>query len=251
MSGPAFAKMAAISGSSNTNYANKMYSYWHYTKSGSAPPTASYNLTDHLWCRDSNYLANYKASDGTTQKCYWSRGNGWVFAGLARTLDVLPSSDAHFLDYSNTFQQMAAALKPVQRSDGFWNMNLAYTNDYPGPESSGTAMFTYGLAWGIHHGYLDAATYLPTVIKGWNALTTFALHHNPSTDPGFIGFVQNSVRIPPTARRLLTPVYPTSMILPWARSCSPAASFTSSPTSARPSLLAPSPATLMAMLPSP
>ena len=66
---------------------------------------------------------------------------------------------------------MAAALKPVQRSDGFWNMNLAYTNDYPGPESSGTAMFTYGLAWGIHHGYLDAPTYLPTVIKGWNALS--------------------------------------------------------------------------------
>ena len=96
MSMPAFAKMAAISGSSNTNYANKMYSYWHYTKSQLAPSNGLYNLTDHLWCRDSNYLANYKASDGTTQKCYWSRGNGWVFAGLARTLDVLPSSDAHF-----------------------------------------------------------------------------------------------------------------------------------------------------------
>jgi rhamnogalacturonyl hydrolase YesR len=192
MSMPAFAKMAAISGGSNTNYAYKMYSYWHYTKSTLAPSNGLYNLTDHLWCRDSNYLANYKASDGTTQKCYWSRGNGWVFAGLARVLDVLPSSDTNFTEYLQTFQQMAAALKSVQRSDGFWNMNLAYTNDYPGPESSGTAMFTYGLAWGIHHGYLDAATYLPTVIKGWNGLTTSALHHSPSADPGFIGFVQSS-----------------------------------------------------------
>ena len=40
------------------------------------------------------------------------------------------------------------------------------------------------------------ATYLPTVIKGWNALTTFALHHSPSTDPGFIGFVQSSGSYP-------------------------------------------------------
>ena len=50
MSGPAFAKMAAISGSSNTNYAYKMYSYWHYTKSTYGPSNGLYNLTDHLWC---------------------------------------------------------------------------------------------------------------------------------------------------------------------------------------------------------
>ncbi len=196
MSGPAFAKMAAISGSSNTNYAYKMDSYWHNIKSAYGPSNGLYNLTDHLWVRDTNYLANYKASDGTTQKCYWSRGNGWVFAGLARILDALPSSDTNFGDYKTNLQEMAAAFKTVQRSDGFWNMNLAYTNDYPGPESSGTAMFTYGLAWGIHHGYLDAATYLPTAIKGWNALATYALHHSPSTDAGFIGFVQSSGSYP-------------------------------------------------------
>jgi len=196
MSMPAFAKMAAISGSGNTNYSYKMYTYWHYTKNVLAPSNGLYNVTDHLWCRDSNYLANYTASDGTGQKCYWSRGNGWVFAGLARVLDVLPSSDAHFAEYVQTFQEMAAALKTVQRPDGFWNMNLAYTNDYPGPESSGTAMFTYGLAWGIHHGYLDAATYLPTVIKGWNGLATYALHHTPSNDAGFIGFVQSTGSYP-------------------------------------------------------
>jgi rhamnogalacturonyl hydrolase YesR len=204
MSMPAFAKMAAMgdwnANYANTNYAYKMNLYFNYTKSILPPSNGLYNLTDHLWCRDSNYLANYKASDGTTQKCYWSRGNGWVFAGLARTLDVLYTNDAYFTNnsqtyftnYLQTFQEMAAALKLVQRSDGFWNMNLAYTNDYPGPESSGTAMFTYGLAWGIHHGYLDAPTYLPTVIKGWNALSTFAVHPTSTTNAGFIGFVQSS-----------------------------------------------------------
>jgi rhamnogalacturonyl hydrolase YesR len=201
MSGPAFAKMAAISGSANTNYAYKLYQYFHCMKStfgrsnGLYNPYHVTNVTDHLWVRDTNFLANYKASDGTTQKCYWSRGNGWVFAGLARTLDVLPASDAHFAEYVQTFQEMAAALKAVQRADGFWNMNLAYTNDYAGPESSGSSMFTYGLAWGIHHGYLDA-TYLPTVIKGWNALATYALHPTNSADAGFIGFVQNTGSYP-------------------------------------------------------
>ena len=198
MSGPAFAKMAALSGITNSNYAAKMYSYWSCIKSTYGPSNGLYNpyhvtnVTDHLWVRDTNYLANYKASDGTTQKCYWSRGNGWVFAGLARMLDVLATNDTGFGDYKTNFQEMAAALKPLQRSDGFWNMNLAYTNDYPGPESSGTAMFTYGLAWGIHHGYLDAPTYLPTVIKGWNALSTFAVHPTSTTNAGFIGFVQSS-----------------------------------------------------------
>jgi unsaturated rhamnogalacturonyl hydrolase len=195
MSGPAFAKMAAISGSANTNYAYKLYQYFHCMKSTFGRSNGLYNVTDHLWVRDTNFLANYRASDGTTQKCYWSRGNGWVLAGLARTLDVLPSSDAHFAEYVQTFQEMAAALKAVQRADGFWNMNLAYTNDYAGPESSGTSMFTYGLAWGIHHGYLDA-TYLPTVIKGWNALATYALHPTNSADAGFIGFVQNTGSYP-------------------------------------------------------
>ena len=204
MSMPAFAKMAAITGGANTNYSSEMYSYWHYTKSTLAPSNGLYHLTDHLWCRDSNYLANYEASDGTTQKCYWSRGNGWVLTGLARTLEVLPSSDAHFAEYLQTFQEMAAAIKPVQRADGFWNMNLAYTNDFPGPESSGTAMFTYGLSWGIHHGYLDAAAYLPTVIKGWNALSTSALHHSPSTDPGFIGYVQSTGSFPTNSPTLVT-----------------------------------------------
>jgi rhamnogalacturonyl hydrolase YesR len=169
-----------------------MYSYFHYAKSVNGASNGLYNATDHLWWRDTNFLANYTASDGTAQKCYWSRGNGWVFAALVRTMDVLPTNDVHFAEYRQTFQEMAAALKAVQRSDGFWNVNLGYTNDYPGPESSGTACFTYGMAWGINHGYLDTNTYLPAVINGWNALASGALHHSTGADNGFLGYVQGT-----------------------------------------------------------
>ena len=198
MSMPTFAKLSVLNSNvisalkTNDAYMPEMYSYFHNIKSVIGPSNGLYNLTDHLWWRDTTFLNNYTASDGTKQKCYWSRGNGWAFAALARTMDVLPTSDAHYAEYLQTFQQMAVAIKAVQRADGFWNVNLAYTNDYPGPESSGTACFTYGFAWGINRGYLDRNSYLPAVIAGWNALANGALHHSAGADNGFLGYMQGT-----------------------------------------------------------
>ena len=198
MSMPVFAKLSAldsniISGlSTNYTYPDKIYSYFNYAKSVNGASNGLYNATDHFWWRDTNFLSGYTASDGATQKCYWSRGNGWVFAALVRTMDVLSTNDTHFPEYLQTFQEMAAALKAVQRPDGFWNVNLGYANDWPGPESTGTSCFTYGMAWGIKHGYLDANTYLPAVISGWNALANGALHHSTEADNGFLGYVQGT-----------------------------------------------------------
>jgi rhamnogalacturonyl hydrolase YesR len=190
MSMPMFAKLTAVTGS--TNYPASMYSYFHYTKSVLGTSNGLYNTTDHLWWRDTTFLSGYKAQDGTSQKCYWSRGNGWAFAALARVMDVLPATDSHYAEYLQTFRDMAAAFRAVQRPDGFWNLNLAYANDYPGPETTGTALFTYGMAWGINKGYLDTNTYLPAVVNGWNALATGALHHSTNSDNGFLGYVQGT-----------------------------------------------------------
>ena len=200
MSMPAFAKLGALNSNiisalkTNATYASMMFTNFHYIKSVLGASNGLYNATDHLWWRDTTFLSGYIAEDGTQQKCYWSRGNGWAFVALARVMDVLSTNDAHYAEYLQTFQQMAAAIKPVQRPDGFWNVNLAYANDYPGPESSGTACFVYGMAWGINHGYLDANTYLPTIIKGWDALADGALHHTNDTPygAGFLGYEQGS-----------------------------------------------------------
>lgn len=198
MSMPAFAKLSALNSNvisalkTNYTYSPAMYSWFHYIKDVIGPSNGLYNATDHLWWRDTSFLANYTASDGTKQKCYWSRGNGWAFVALARTMEVVPTNDLHYGEYLQTFTNMAAALKAVQRPDGFWNVNLAYTNDYPGPESSGTACFTYGMAWGVNHGYLDAANYLPAFINGWNALAVGALHHSAGADNGFLGYEQST-----------------------------------------------------------
>ena len=200
MSMPALARLAALSSNTvpalknNATFTPAMYSWFHNIKSVIGPSNGLYNTTDHLWWRDASFVTNYTAQDGTKQKCYWSRGNGWVFVALCRTMDVLPVSDPHYAEYLQTFTNMATALIAVQRADGFWNVNLAYTNDYPGPEASGTSCFVYGLAWGITHGYLATNVYLPAAIRGWDALSNGALHRTADTPngAGFLGYEQDA-----------------------------------------------------------
>ena len=55
----------------------------------------------------------------------------------------------------------------------------------PGPETSGTAFFTYGLLWGINNGFLEQKTYMPAVQKAWKYLTEVALQPD-----GKVGYVQ-------------------------------------------------------------
>jgi rhamnogalacturonyl hydrolase YesR len=43
---------------------------------------------------------------------------------------------------------------------------------------------TYGLAWGMNNGHLEADTYEPTVRKGWSALVSAV------GDDGKLGWVQ-------------------------------------------------------------
>ncbi len=115
MSMPAFAKLSALDSNvlstlkPGSTYSAEMYSYFHNLKSVLGPSNGLYNVTDHLWWRDTSYLANDTASDGTKQKCYWSRGNGWAFVALARTMEVLATNDSHYTEYLQTFTEMAAA----------------------------------------------------------------------------------------------------------------------------------------------
>lgn len=51
-------------------------------------------------------------------------------------------------------------------------------------ESSGSAFFTFSLAWGINNGLLDKDKYKPIVIKAWKALCKNV------NQEGRLGFVQ-------------------------------------------------------------
>lgn len=186
MSMPVFAKLGAVY--ANQVYFDRMYAMYAYskTKHGDA---GLFNPIDGLWWRDGNFDPPYTTPAG--KMCYWSRGNGWVMAALVRSLDVLPATEAHRKEYLDDFSAMAAALIKIQREDGFWNPSLVDPEDYGGKESSGTAFFVYGLAWGINQGLLNRETYLPAVIKGWNGLVDEALHAD-----GFLGWMQGTGKQP-------------------------------------------------------
>ncbi len=138
---------------------------------GQAQPAneAIFDQEENLYYRDPSYIGKKSPHGG---KILWSRGNGWVFAGLARVIRNLPKDDPQYDRYVEHFRRMAKALAAAQQDDGFWRANLGDPQHYPMPESSGAAFFVDGFGQGIRMGILERDTYLPVVIRGWCALVT-------------------------------------------------------------------------------
>jgi rhamnogalacturonyl hydrolase YesR len=121
-----------------------------------------------LFYRDPTYIGKRTARG---KKILWSRGNGWAFAGLARILEYLPKNDPERAKYLALYRRMAVELAARQSADGFWRANLDDPDDIPNPESSGTAFFCFGYAWGIRHHLLDRKKFLPVAEKAYAALS--------------------------------------------------------------------------------
>jgi len=186
MAMPVFVKLGVTY--KDTKYFDKMYALYSHTKYKEGG-NGLYNPEDKLWWRDKDFVPPYKEPNG--EDCYWSRGNGWVVAALVRVLEELPKTDAHYQEYLTDLTDMLSALMPLQRKDGFWNVSLHDPTHFGGKEATGTALFTYGMAWAINKGLVDKEVYLPVVSKAWNALSTESLHKN-----GFLGYVQGTGKEP-------------------------------------------------------
>jgi hypothetical protein len=178
MQAPTLARLGNLTG--DTNYFEKLWLMYDdmKTRRGLFDPDAS------LWFRDGDWVYPAKTTP-SGQKVFWSRGDGWVFAALARVIEQMPVGTPHRQDYIEMFTRMAAALRAVQGPDGMWRSSLLDPDEYPNPETSGTGFFTFGMAWGIRNGLLPAAEYTNTVIKAWDGLANIALATN-----GFVGYVQ-------------------------------------------------------------
>lgn len=183
---PGFAKMGKLTG--EQKYFDKMWQMYEYTRNQHGEH-GMFNQKDGLWWRDQDFDPPYKEPNG--EDCYWSRGNGWVYAALVRVLNEIPANEVHRQDYINDFLTMSKAIKACQREDGFWNVSLHDPNHFGGKELTGTSLFVYGMAWGIRNGLLDRDEYLPIVLKAWNAMVKDAVHPD-----GFLGYVQGTGKEP-------------------------------------------------------
>jgi unsaturated rhamnogalacturonyl hydrolase len=186
MAMPVFARLGAIY--QDNAYYERMYEMYMYTKLRHGT-NGLYNKKDGLWWRDKDFDPPYAEPNG--EDCYWSRGNGWIIAALVRVLDIMPDNAPHRKEYVQTYKKMVKALIPVQREDGFWNVSLHDPDNFGGKETTGTALFTYGIAWGINNGLLCEKKYKPVVIKAWNAMVNQALHPD-----GMLGYVQSTGKEP-------------------------------------------------------
>lgn len=185
MAMPIFAQFGVLY--EDNAYYEKMYDL--YTTTRNEIGGGLYNPQDSLWWRDADFVPPYTSANG--KNVYWSRGNGWVAAALARVMTIMPENAPHYEEYKRDFLAMAHALVPLQREDGFWNVSLHDPDQFGGKETSGTAFFTYALAWGVNNELLDAAVFKPVIAKSWNGMTHDALHPN-----GFLGYVQGTGKEP-------------------------------------------------------
>jgi len=126
-----------------------------------------YDPSEHLFSRDASFLDKKEANG---KKVFWSRGNGWVMAGLVRVLQEMPADYPDRERFVTQFREMSASLAKLQGSDGLWRPGLLDASSYPLPEVSGSAFFTYAIAWGVNEGILDRQTYFPVVQRGWKGL---------------------------------------------------------------------------------
>jgi unsaturated rhamnogalacturonyl hydrolase len=186
MAMPVFARLGTIY--NDKRYFDRMHEMYLYTKLKHGT-NGLYSPEDHLWWRDKDFVPPYKEPNG--KSCYWSRGNGWVVAALVRTMQFLPEKGKYRKEYLTTLEEMFEALLPLQRQDGFWNVSLLDPSNFGGKEVTGTSLFVYGMAWGINEGLISKKTYMPVVMKAWNALVKESVH--PS---GFLGYVQGTGKEP-------------------------------------------------------
>lgn len=173
---PVMTKLYRITG--DKLYLDKLYEYVTYSDS------IMLDTGTGLYYRDGKYVyPAHKSVNG--KKDFWARGDGWVLAGLAKVIKDLPADYAHRDFFVDKYRRLAEAVAACQQPEGYWTRSMLDPEHAPGPETSGTAFFTYGLLWGVNNGYLDHDTYKPVIERAWGYLKNKALQKN-----GKVGYVQ-------------------------------------------------------------
>jgi len=185
MAMPLYAKAYRFTGNRKyIDYAMKSY-LWTRDECGGG----LLNKKIGFWWRDENFVPPFTEQDGND--CYWSRGNGWVYAALARVMETIGKNDEYYNELKNDFILMSEAIAGSQREDGFWNVSLASPETFGGKETTGTSLFLHGMSWGIRNGILHDKKYRNVVDRAWKALEVDSVHPD-----GFLGYIQGTGKAP-------------------------------------------------------
>ena len=160
MAPPVWSRMYAVT--SDAKYLAYVDQHWWETSK------LLYDPQRHLYFRDVTFLHNV---DSHGNPVFWSRGNGWVMGGIARTLEYMPARYPGREKYETQLREMAEAVAALQDpKTGLWHASLLDAEDFPLPETSGSALMTFALAWGVNHDVLDPSIYTPVIARAWAGL---------------------------------------------------------------------------------
>lgn len=167
MSPPTLARLASATGDiAYLDYMNEMW--WDANE-------FLYDEQAHLYYRDDRFRIKEDGSgrrEPNGNKVFWSRGNGWVIAGIVRVLQYMPEDYPDRDKYIQLYLEMARKVTSLQGEDGLWKASLLYPEGHAHGETSGSGFFCYALSWGINNGILERDVYLPVVLRSWEALTS-------------------------------------------------------------------------------
>lgn len=173
---PVMTKMYKITG--DVQYLDKLYENLLYSD------RIMLDQETGLYFRDARYVyPNHKSVNG--KKDFWARGDGWVLAGLAKVLQDLPKDYKHYKFFVDKFQRLADIVAKTQQKDGYWTRSILDPNHAPGPETSGTAFFAYGIMWGVNNGFLAKKDYKKCIDRAWQYISETAVQAD-----GKVGYVQ-------------------------------------------------------------
>lgn len=173
---PVMTKMYKLTG--DVQYLDKLYENLLYSD------RIMLDQETGLYFRDARYVyPNHKSVNG--KKDFWARGDGWVLAGLAKVLQDLPKDYKHYKFFVAKFQRLADIVAKTQQKDGYWTRSILDPNHAPGPETSGTAFFAYGIMWGVNNGFLAKKDYKKCIDRAWQYISETAVQAD-----GKVGYVQ-------------------------------------------------------------
>ncbi len=173
----------------DSKYVEKAYEAYKYWKG------RLYNEDYDLWYRDKSQLPD-KITTGHTDPdtgedypVFWSRGNAWVLAALAKQLEYLDENEYPdiYATYKADYIELAGSILKYQRDDGTWNASIVDPDYYGGTETTGTCGFIYAYCVGLSLGILDGAEYYPAVKKAYDCVTTKCMFES-----GQVGYMQTT-----------------------------------------------------------
>ncbi|KAK0668377.1 glycosyl hydrolase [Cercophora samala] len=173
MAGPFSAAYAALFDPTNTTLWDNILLQFRLVEDHCRNRTGANNLLKHGY--DESRRAVWADPVTGASPLVWIRAQGWYFMALVDVLEWFPPWHAGHGMLTRWFGELAAAVRREQdrESGGWW---LVMDEEYKGREgnyieSSGTAMYTYGMLKGIRKGLLAEGEYLPVAARAYRMMT--------------------------------------------------------------------------------